>query len=175
MQSQGYLALLDRRYAAALDWSKTNLIATDTPQSLHASFAGNLRFSGVSFSDLSRRALERASPSDPLPDPDAIWFQGTAHTAAALRARRRRPRQDLPTFPGDVVLAAEYLSHISLAQSELGRDQTVNGVAIPDRSGVVAASSVLNTGTGFSYFPNIHLAATGWYLIAAHGGNPYRR
>jgi hypothetical protein len=30
----------------------------DTPQSLHASFTGNLRFSGVSFSDVIRRATE---------------------------------------------------------------------------------------------------------------------
>lgn len=175
VQAQGYLALRERRYDAALDWTKTNLVATDTPQSLHASFAGNLRLSGVTFSDVSRRAIERAGPSDPLPDPDAVWLEGTGHMVAALLARRRRHTRDLPTFPGDAALAAEYASHIALAQAELGLGQTVNGVAIPDGSGVVAASSVLNTGTGFSYFPNVHLAATAWYLIATGGGNPYQR
>jgi hypothetical protein len=174
VQSESYLALLDRRYADALDWTKSNLVATDTPQSPNASFTGNLRFTGVSFSDVSRRATERGNPSDPLPDPDAVWFEGTAHMAAALLARRRSARRDLPTFHGDVATASEYLNHIILAQSELGRGQTVNGVAIPKGSGVVGASSVLNTGTGFSYFPNVHLGATSWYLIAALTGNPYQ-
>jgi hypothetical protein len=174
VQSESYLALLDRRYADALDWTKSNLVATDTPQSLNASFTGNLRLSGVSFSDVSRRATERGNPSDPLPDPDAVWFEGSAHMAAALLVRRRGARRDLPTFHGDIATASEYLDHIVLAQSELGRGQTVNGVAIPGRSGVVAASGVLNTGTGFSYYPNVHLAATSWYLLAALAGNPYQ-
>ncbi len=174
VQSEGYLALLDPRYASALDWTKTNLITTDTPQSLHAGLTGNVRLSGVTFSDVSRRATERANPSDQLPDPDAVWFEGTAHMAAALRARRRGARRDLPTFHGDVATASEYESHIILGQAELGRGQTVNGLAIPDASGVVAASSVLNTGTGFSYYPNVHLGATSWYLLAASAGNPYQ-
>ena len=100
VQSESYLALRDHRYADALDWAKTNLVATDTPQPLHASFTGNLRLRGVTFSDVSRRATERASPTDPLPDPDGVWFEGTAHMAAALLARRRRPDRDLPTFHG---------------------------------------------------------------------------
>jgi len=174
VQSESYLALLDRRYEDALDWTKTNLIATDTPQSLNASLTGNLRLSGVSFSSVSRHATERANPGDPLPDPDAVWFEGTAHMAAALLARRRGARHELPTFHGDVATASEYSSQIILAQTELGQSQTVNGLAIPDGSGVVAASSVLNSGTGFSYYPNVHLAATSWYLIAASAGNPYR-
>jgi hypothetical protein len=173
VQAQGYLSLLDRRYDAALDWTKTNLIGTDTPQSLNPNLTGNLRLSGVSFSNVSRHATERANASDPLPDPDAVWLEGTAHMAAALRARRLRPRQDLPTFAGDVATASEYSNQIILAQTELGQGQVVNGLAIPNQSGVVAASSVLNTGTGFSYYPNVHLAATSWYLIAASTGNPY--
>ncbi len=94
--------------------------------------------------------------------------------AAALQARRRKVRDDLPTFHGDLVTASDYSSQISLAQTQLGRNQEVNGLAIPDESGVVAASSILNTGTGFSYYPNVHLAATSWYLIAASSGNPYQ-
>ncbi len=174
VQSESYLSLLDRRYEDALDWTKTNLIATDTPQCLNSSLTGNLRLSGVSFSSVSRRATERANPTDPLPDPDAVWLEGTAHMAAALLARRRGSRHDLPTFHGDVATASEYMSQIILAQSALGLGQKINGLAIPDGSGVVAASSVLNSGIGFSYNPNVHLAATSWYLIAASAGNPYR-
>src|SRR5258708_3105482 len=174
VQSESYLALLDRRYESALDWTKTNLIATDTPQSLNPSLTGNLRLSGVSFSNVSRHATERANSGDPLPDPDAVWLEGTGHMAAALQARRRKVRNDLPTFHGDLVTASDYSSQISLAQTQLGRNQKVNGLAIPDESGVVAASSILNTGTGFSYYPNVHLAATSWYLIAALSGNPYQ-
>jgi hypothetical protein len=92
---------------------------------------------------------------------------------AALLARRRGAGRDLPTFHGDVATAAEYLSQITLAQTELGRGQTFNRLVIPDGLGVVAASSVLNSGTGFSYFPVLHVGATSWYLIAAPGGNPY--
>ena len=174
VQSESYLALLDPRYADALDWVKTNLIATDTPQSLRGSLRGNLRLSGVTFSDVSRRATEQASASDAWPDPDAVWLEGTAHMAAALLARGRSAPDDLPTFHGDVATAAEYLVHVVLARRELGRRQTVNGLAIPEASGVVAASSVLNTGTGFSYYPNVHLGASSWYLIAAAAANPYR-
>jgi hypothetical protein len=174
VQSEGFLALLDLRFAAALDWTKTNLIGTDTPQSLRSRLTGHLRLSGVSFSSVSRRATEKASPSDALPDPDAVWLEGTAHMAAALLARGHGADRDLPTFHGDAATAAEYLDHVALAQRELGHGQAVNGVAIPDDSGVVAASSVLNTGTGFSYYPNVHLAATAWYLIAATRSNPYR-
>ena len=94
--------------------------------------------------------------------------------AAALQARGRRARNDLPTFRGDVATASEYSSQIVLAQTELGQSQMVNGLAIPDESGVVAASNILNTGTGFSYYPNVHLAATSWYLIAASSDNPYQ-
>jgi len=174
VQSESYLALLDRRYADALDWTKTNLATTDTPQSPHASFTGNLRLSGVTFNSVSRHATERANPTDPLPDSDAVWFEGTAHMVAALLARRRGARHDLPTFHSDVATASEYVSHIILAQTELGGGQTVNGLMLPGASGVVAASSVLNSGLGFSYFPNVHLGATSWYLIAAQGSNPYR-
>jgi len=173
VQSEGYLSLLDDRYADALDWSKTNLIATDTPQSLNSSLTGNIRLNGVTFSNVSRRATKPASAGNPLPDPDAVWLEGTAHMVAALRARRRPPRRDQATFYGDQKTAEEYEGQVMLAQSELGRNQTINGLAIPDGSGVVAGSSVLNSGTGFSYYPNVHLASTAWHLIAAAKGNPY--
>ena len=87
-QSWSYLALQDSRYAAALDWAKTNLATTDTPQSANARFTGNLRFSGVTFSNISLRVTTPSSQFDPPPDPDAVWFEGTAHIAAALLQRK---------------------------------------------------------------------------------------
>ena len=174
-QSWSYLALQDSRYAAALDWAKTNLATTDTPQSANASFTGNLRFSGVTFSNISLRVTTPASQFDPPPDPDAVWFEGTAHMAAALLQRKLQRNRDLPSFDGDVNTAQRYLSHIELAQAALGTDETVNGTPIPEGTGIVSASSVLNTGFGFSYFPRLHIGATAWYLIAALAGNPYQR
>jgi len=32
----------------------------------------------------------------------------------------------------------------------------------------------MDTGFGYGYFPNLHIGATGWFLIAAQGGNPFR-
>lgn len=94
--------------------------------------------------------------------------------AAALLARKLPPNRDLPTFYGDVTTALTYLDNIRWAQDTLGKGQTVGGKAIPDGNGVVAASSPLNTGYGFSYFPNLHVGATSWYLIAALLGNPFQ-
>ena len=173
VQSWSFLALRDQRYAAALDWAKTNLATTDTPQSLNSRLKGNLRLSGVSFSTTSRHATEPSSAFDPPPDPDAVWFEGTSQLAAALLARRWASA-DLPTFHGDLLTAGECLSHIELAQAELARGHLVNGIAIPDGMGVVATSGVLNSGFGFSYFPVLHVGATSWYLIAALVGNPYQ-
>jgi hypothetical protein len=174
-QSWSYLALLDGTYAPALDWAKTNLATTDTPQSAHSSFAGNLRLGGVTFSDVSRRASAPAGQFDPPSDPDAVWFEGSAHMAAALLARKLPRSRDLPTFFGDRETAELYLEHVQLAQDRLGRGQVVNGRPIPEATGIVAASSVLNTGFGFSYFPNLHIGATSWYCMAAQAGNPFRR
>lgn len=172
-QSFPYLALRDRRFEASLDWTKTNLATTDTPQSPHASLMGNLRLSGVSASSVSRHSTPPEGSTDPAPDPDAVWFEGTGHMAAALLVRRRLASRDLPTFHGDVATAVTYLTHCALAQDELGKGQTVNGIAIPDGLGLVAASGVLDSGFGFSYLPNLHIGTTSWALIAARSGNPF--
>jgi hypothetical protein len=173
VQAWSYLALLDRRYAAGLDWGKTNMATTDTPLSLHSSLKGNLCLSGVGFTDAGRRATEPANPSLPLPDPDAVWLTGTAQLAAALRARRRKAT-DLPTFHGDLATASEYLANIALAQAAIPRGQRVGDVVIPDGVGMVRASSALNTGFGQSYDPVLHIATTSWSLIAALGLNPFQ-
>ena len=173
VQSWSYLAFQNPRYASALDWAKTNLATTDTPQSISSRLTGNLRLSGVTFSSLSRHATEPPNPADPIPDPDAVWFEGTGQMAAALLARNRPARIDQSTFYGDVATASDYLSHSMLAQSKLGIGQSFNGSAMPDGLGIVAASDPLNTGFGFSYFPVLHIGATSWFLIGAQSGNPY--
>jgi hypothetical protein len=149
------------------------MATTDTPQSLNSSLRGDLRLSGVGYTDVGRRATEPATPSDPPPDPDAVWLTGIAQLAAALRARGR-DATDLPTFHGDSATALEYLSHIALAQTALARGQTVGGAVIPDGMGVVESSSVLNTGFGHSFAPVLRVATTAWSLIAALGINPFR-
>jgi hypothetical protein len=60
------------------------------------------------------------------------------------------------------------------AQAELGAGQTVNGAAIPLGEGLVASTSGMDTGFGYTYGPSKHIGATGWYLIAARGGNPFQ-
>jgi hypothetical protein len=174
VQSWSFLATGDETHAVSLDWSKTNLATTDTPQTLHSRLTGNHRISGVSFASQSMRALAPSDPFSAVPDPNAVWLEGTGHLAAALLARRLRAAQDLPGFQGDVHTARILLDNIRVAQQTQGGGQSVAGRPIPDGEGVVAASSVLNTGFGFSFNPNRHIAATGWFVIAGQRGNPFK-
>ena len=64
------------------------------------------------------------------------------------------------------------LDQLSSAQATLGQTQKFGGRVNP--GGVVAASSPLDTGFGFGYFPNLHVGATSWYLMALLKTNPYR-
>ena len=86
-QTWSYLALLDDRYAASIDWCGQNLaVANDD-------------FTGVSFSDA---------------DTSRVWFEGTAHLACALIARDRAETRETP---GDAEAASALLESIRLAQS----------------------------------------------------------
>ena len=127
-QTWTYLALMDDRNAASVDWCADNLAASD----------GDFR--GVSFSDT---------------DTSRVWFEGTAHLAAALLAR---------DDSGDADAATTYLDTIRLAQATAPN---------ADSEGIVAASGELDTGFGFQYFPSRHLGATAWYLLAALNVNPF--
>lgn len=125
VQSWSYLVLHDRTYASALDWASHNLSATDGI------------FSGVSF-DTSDRT--------------GVWFEGTAHMAAALRARGD---------PGDESTASRYLDTVRAAQM-----RAVNA----DGSGIPAAShDGLRTVDGDKYFAALHVGATAWYCLAELG------
>jgi len=78
-------------------------------------------------------------------------------------AQPNSPRsKDIDGFNGDVDTARILLDNIRVAQNNLGRGQHVGGgqpfvglgkpaQAIPDGLGVIAATSELNTGFGFSF------------------------
>lgn len=174
VQTWSFLATGDETHAVSIDWAKTNLATIDTPQTIHSRLTDNHHVSGVSFASQSMRALAPSDPFSAPPDPNAVWLEGTGHLAAALRARGLKARQDLPGFQGDANTARILLDNIRVAQETLGGGQTVGGRAIPDGQGVIAASSVLNTGFGFSFNPNRHIAATGWFVIAGQRGNPFK-
>jgi hypothetical protein len=173
VQTWSFLATGDETQAVSIDWAKTNLATIDTPQTINSRLTGNQRVSGVSFASQSMRALSPSDPFSAAPDPNAVWLEGTGHLAAALLARGLSAEQDLPGFQGDVNTARLLLDNIRVAQQTQDGGQTVGGRAIPDGQGVVAASSVLNTGFGFSFNPNRHIAATSWFVIAGQRGNPF--
>ena len=172
VQTWSFLATLDETHARSIDWAKTNLATTDTPQTINSRLTGNSKLSGVTFASQSLRALAPSDQFSAAPSPNAVWFEGTGHLAAALLVRRLSAKRDLPGFHGDVDTARTLLDSIRASQETLAKSQTVGGKAIPDGEGVVAASSVLNTGFGFSYNPNRHIGATSWFVMAGQAGNP---
>lgn len=177
VETLSYLVLGDARYGAGLDWAKTNLATTDTPQAPHSSLSGTFRIGGVSFTSGSRHPVQPAT--DPQPDPDAVWFEGNSQLAAALLVRKLGPGHDLPGFRGDLATASSLLGKVALIQSAEARRhftlaQTVNGAPAPDGTGVVSASSTLDTSFGGRMLQVLHTSATAWYLIASLGPNPFR-
>ena len=176
-----FLALRDDELAGSVDWAKTNLAVTDTPQTFNNSVAGNkVRISGITYTNFAQHPPivdNDFAPSDPFstpPNPSSVWLEGTAHVAAALRARNLPAELDLPGFIGDRNTASVLLLNILGAQATQGADQTCAGQLILPGTGVVAASSELNTGFGFSYKPFLHIGATGWFAIAAQARNPFQ-
>ena len=174
VQTWSYLAFLDKTYAASLEWVTTNLMTIDTPQTINSKLTGNTRILGETYASLSLRELTPSESYDQPPDPNAVWLEGTAHTVAALLAHRMSS-QSPSQAASDLATACMLLENIRIAQQQLGGGQTVGGTALPVGDGIVAASSVLNGGFGSSYYPNLHIGATGWSVIAAQSGNPFRR
>jgi hypothetical protein len=85
-----------------------------------------------------------------------VWFEGTAHTAAALKLRN---------LPGDDTLASSYISDIEYAQTN---GLNSNGLGIN-------AASINGLEADFDkYYADLHVGATAWYGLAALGGNPFR-
>jgi uncharacterized protein YyaL (SSP411 family) len=173
VQTWSYLAFLNNAYAASLEWVTTNLMTIDTPQTINSKLTGNIRILGETYASLSLRELTPSESYDQPPDPNAVWLEGTAHTIAALLARAFPPQND-PAASTDIATVLLLLQNIRIAQKNLGQGQTVGGTPIPNGEGIVAASSVLNGGFGSSYYPNLHIGATGWSAIAAQLGNPFQ-
>ena len=176
-----FLALQNEEFSGSVDWAKTNLAVTDTPQSFNNSVAGNkVRIAGVTYTNFAQHPPivdNDFAPSDPFstpPNPSSVWLEGTAHLAATLRARDLPAELDLPGFIGDRHTASGLLLNILGAQATQGAGQTCASQPIPPGTGVVAASSELNTGFGFSYKPFLHIGATGWFAIAAQARNPFQ-
>jgi hypothetical protein len=97
-------------------------------------------------------------------NPIGVWCEGSAHLACALeqRAAHRQGRT-----------SEVLLSNLASAQQLLGRGQHVGTVAL-GVGGLVAATSLIDTGFGFGYFQVQHVGATAWYVMAALGHNPLR-
>ena len=163
-QTWSWLVRRQGAYAPALDWAATNLATTDTPLRLNSALRDNQKVSGVAFASGSLQADTSAQIDqyNPKPDSGAVWFEGTAQLALSLSNRNRR---------GDKAAAQELLDAVIWAQDELGVDQVFGGKRI--EGGVVAASSPLQTGFGFGYYPNLHVGATSWLVFAGTGVNPY--
>jgi hypothetical protein len=165
-QTWSYLALLDNSYRRTIDWAIANLQATDTSTSRDSSLTGNESFTGMVF--------DTASINTPTFDPNAVWLEGTSHTVAALLARILAGGGNFHDRANDFNTAAKFVSTCETAQQELGAEQTVNGKTIPAAQGLVASTSVMDTGFGYTYGPSKHIGATGWYLIAVRAGNPFQ-
>jgi hypothetical protein len=167
-QTWSYLAMLNNKYKQTIDWALTHLQTTDTASATNSSLTGSEKVTGMVFDTAS------FSPILPGCDPNAVWLEGTSHTVAALVARSIAGRDSLPALFKDLETALSFLANCRTGQSELGAGQTVNGQTIPVGLGLVASTSVMDTGFYYTYGPSLHIGATGWYLIAALGGNPFQ-
>ena len=166
-QTWTHLALSSPAHARSLDWAASELAVLDTADRPNSTVPAGQSYAGVTFSSASLLANEAApiAEGQPRPDRNGVWFEGTAHLALALRDRGAG---------GDEKRARRLLGSIERAQDLLGAEQTVGGTPLPARSGVVSASSPLDTGFGFGYYPYRHTGATAWYLLAVSRANPLR-
>ncbi|MFF8344921.1 Tat pathway signal sequence domain protein [Cellulosimicrobium funkei] len=178
-QTWGWLALRERRYARALDWADDALAARDVAGEGVSQLPAGRVVEGVTFSSASLTST--ASYNDLPVHPQGVWLEGTAQLASALADRgargrgsrhdRRRGRRGCER-DDDRVRAEGLLREVQGVQEGVGAGQTIGGAPLPERAGVVAASSLLDSGFGFGYFQVQHVGATSWYLLAAARANP---
>lgn len=165
-QTWSYLALLDTNLGKTIDWATANLETTDTASAPHSSLTGSQQVHGLVF--------DTASLNSGADDQHAVWLEGTSHGIAALIARILHGGVHGRRMVADVMQTMDLLKNCMIAQQQLGGGQKVGGKLIPARSGLVAATSVMDTGFGYTYGPSLHIGATGWYVIANHAANPFR-
>ncbi|WP_265520589.1 Tat pathway signal sequence domain protein [Oerskovia flava] len=160
-QTWGWLALREPGYAGALGWAATELATHDVAGDGTSQLPAGTQVSGVTFSSAS---LTSTAVYNDLPvHPQGVWLEGTAQLATAFADR---------DAAGDAVSAEALLAQTRLVQDEVGAGQTMGGTPLPTAGGVVAASSLLDSGFGFGYFQVQHVGATAWYLMAAARSNP---
>ncbi|MDA8437981.1 MAG: hypothetical protein M0Z51_03840, partial [Propionibacterium sp.] len=138
-QTWGWLSMRNRHYAGALDWARSELAVTDTPDAPNSQLPAGVTISGVTFSSASRTSS--ASYNKTPVDQHGVWLEGTSQLACALNDR---------FDPQDRARAVRLVQQVEIARTRLGANQHVGGV--PVHGGVVAASSLLDTGFGFGYF-----------------------
>jgi hypothetical protein len=165
-QTWSYMAALDTETRGTIDWALRNLVSTDTASAPDSSLTGSETVRGLVF--------DTASLTTTADDPQAVWLEGTSHAAAALAARVLRGGEALPTLLRDLAEAVALLGQCTVAQQQLGVGKMVGGKAIPAGLGMVAATSVMDTGFGYTYGPSLHIGATGWFLLAGLAGNPFQ-
>lgn len=163
-QTWSWLALRERKYARALDWATETLATTDDGSTNLSQLPAGTSISGVTFSTASLTST--ASYNGITVYQDGVWLEGTAQLATALRDRDLRHDRRTTEW---------LLSQLRTAQSEVGAGQRVGGATLPTGGGVVAASSLIDTGFGFGYFQVQHVGATSWFLFADGGSNPFVR
>ncbi|MFP5334038.1 MAG: Tat pathway signal sequence domain protein [Actinomycetes bacterium] len=163
-QTWSWLALRERRFARCLDWAAAELAATDSSDQPTSQLPEGVSVSGVTFSSASLTST--AAYNGTTVHPTGVWLEGTAQLACSMGDR---------SWGGhDRRLVTSLLEQVAVAQRVLGAGQHVGGRPLPPSSGVVAASSLIDTGFGFGYFPVQHVGASAWYVMAGSGVNPLR-
>ncbi len=165
-QTWSYMATLNQSWRGTIDWALRNLQTTDTVSAPHSSLTGSEAIHGMVF--------DTASLTTTADDPHAVWLEGTGHMVAALAARALRGGETLPGLFSDLAQAIRLLRQCERAQELLGVGKKAGGKPIPQGLGLVAATSILDTGFGYTYGPSLHLGATGWFLLGALAANPFR-
>lgn len=165
-QTWSYMATLRADWRHTIDWALANLETTDTSSAPHSSLTGKQKIHGLVF--------DTASLTTTVYDPYAVWLEGTGHAIAALITRVLRGADSIPKSFEDLSTALALIQQCEKAQNLLGADKKVGGHAIPQGLGLVAATSIMDTGFGYTYGPSLHIGATGWYLLGALGGNPFQ-
>jgi hypothetical protein len=162
-QTWGWLVLRDRSSSRALDWADANLRTTDVAGAPTSQLPAGFSVDGVTFSSTSLTST--AQYNGIQVHPDGVWLEGSGQLVSAWADRCAR---------GDRGRVDRQLAQIRSVQQTLGRGQRIGGTVLPELAGVVAASSLLDTGFGFGYFQVQHVGATSWYLMGALAGNPYQ-
>jgi hypothetical protein len=163
-QTHPWLALANLDHVGCLDVVARELGVTDTPDAPNSTLTGTQQVTGVTVSTASRTVDPNIpiEPGLPLPDLSAVWLEGTAQYAAALRHS-----------PAGALATAMRMRALTEVQATLGAGQTVAGQPIPDGAGLLGASSPLHVGyLEAGYYPAKHVAATAWYALAVAGVNP---